>query len=224
MSTAAASGEPVSILVVDDHRVFSRGLELLLNSEGGHQVKVVASTADAGEAAGLVELHQPRVALVDLQMPPPGGLFALRAIKARRPSTATIALTGLEDDDSGMAALSGGADGYIVKSAEPAHLIPPILAVAAGMAVMPGWLRDRLIADGQLPRPDLSHLSEEQLVMLRMILAGRETKEIAAVIAVSDRTAKRLMAALLRHLGVTNRVQAAVLAARAGLVEIPGPT
>ena len=85
MSSADAAGEPVTIVVVDDHRVFSRGLELLLNSEGGRQVKVVASTPDAGEAAGLVELHQPRVALVDLQMPPPGGLSALRAIKARRP-------------------------------------------------------------------------------------------------------------------------------------------
>jgi DNA-binding NarL/FixJ family response regulator len=222
MSYGDAAGEPVTIVVVDDHRVFSRGLELLLNSEGGRQVKVVASTADAGEAAGLVELHRPRVALVDLQMPPPGGLSALRAIKARRPATATIALTGLEDDDSGMAALSAGADGYIVKSAEPAHLIPPILAVAAGMAVLPGWLRDRLLAGVQLPRPDLSHLSQEQLVILRMIAAGRETKEIAAAIAVSDRTAKRLMAGLLRNLGVTHRVQAAVLATQAGLVEIPG--
>ena len=218
--TLGSQATAVSIVVIDDHRVFSRGLELLLNNEGSGRVVVVATTADAGLAADLVERHQPELALVDLEMPPPGGLAAVAAIKERRPATAVVALTGSEDVASGLSALRAGVDGYIVKSAEPEHLIPPILAVAAGMAVLPGWLRDRLIADVERPRPDLSHLSEEELVILTMICEGRETVDIAQEVAVSERTAKRLTAGLLRHLGVTNRVQAAVIATRAGLGDL----
>jgi two-component system nitrate/nitrite response regulator NarL len=217
-----AGAPAVTVVVVDDHRVFTRGLELLLNNEGSGRVVVVATTAEAAEAAGLVEHHHPDLALVDLQMPPPGGLSAITAIKGRAPSTAVVALTGSEDLTSGLAALQAGADGYIVKSAEPEHLIPPILAVAAGMAVLPGWLRDHLVADLQRSRPDLSHLSDEERTILAMIADGRETTEIARHIAVSERTAKRLTAGLLRHLGVNNRVQAAVVATQAGLeVDLP---
>lgn len=219
--TGAAAGRsrpPLAIVVIDDHRVFSRGLELLLNSEARQLVRVAATTADAAEAATLVVEHQARVALVDLQMPPPGGLDALRSIKTASPATSTVALTGLDDVDSGLAALRAGADGYIVKSADPEHLIPPILAVAAGMSVVPSWLRDRLVSEVVRPRPDLSGLSPDELAILQMICEGRETSDIAAAIAVSERTAKRLTAGLLRHLGVANRVQAAVLATRAGLL------
>jgi two-component system nitrate/nitrite response regulator NarL len=130
-----------------------------------------------------------------------------------------VVLTGSEDEASGVAALRAGADGYVARSAAPEHLIPPILAAAAGMAVLPGWVRDRLVAEVARPRPDLAYLSEEELIVLTMICEGREATEIARRISVSERTLKRLTAALFHHMGVTNRVPAAVLAARAGLCE-----
>ncbi|MEY2590703.1 MAG: two-component system, NarL family, nitrate/nitrite response regulator NarL [Acidimicrobiaceae bacterium] len=206
------------MVIIDDHKVFSRGLELLLNSEPSQRVEVKATSANAAEAAWLVERHRAAVALVDLQMPPPGGLAAIRAIKERSPETAVIALTGSEELESGLAALRAGVDGYIVKSADPEQLIPPILSVAAGMVVMPDWLRDRLVAEVERPRPDLSHLSTEELSILSMVCEGSDSAQIAQAIHVSERTAKRMLAALLRHMRVTNRIQAAILAAQAGLV------
>jgi two-component system nitrate/nitrite response regulator NarL len=215
------TGGPTFVVIVDDHQVFSRGLELLLNSEPSQRVEVKATTANAAEAAWLVERHRAAVALVDLQMPPPGGLGAIRAIKERSPETAVVALTGSEELDSGLAALRAGADGYIVKSADPEQLIPPILSVVAGMVVIPHWLRDRLVAEVDRPRPDLSHLSDDELSILNMVCDGSDSAQIAQAIHVSERTAKRMLAGLLRHMSVTNRIQAAVLAAQAGLVGRP---
>jgi DNA-binding NarL/FixJ family response regulator len=210
----------LSIVIIDDHTVFSRGLELLLNADPARLVEVRATTSNASEAAYLVERHGAKVALVDLQMPPPGGLGAVREIKKRSPETSVIALTGAEDIDSGLAALRAGVDGYIVKTADPEHLVPPILAVAAGMSVMPDWLRARLVEAIEQDVPDLSALGEEELEILTMVAQGRETAAIAKAIHVSDRTAKRMLAGVLRHVGATNRIQAAVVAARAGLVDV----
>jgi DNA-binding NarL/FixJ family response regulator len=212
------TSRPIMVVIIDDHKVFSRGLELLLNTEPSQRVEVKATTANAAEAAWLVERHRAGVALVDLQMPPPGGLGAIRAIKQRSPETAVIALTGSEELDSGLAALRAGVDGYIVKSAEPEQLIPPILSVVAGMVVMPNWLRDRLVAEVERPRPDLAHLTDEEMAILAMVCDGRDSAEIARAINVSERTAKRSLASLLRHMGVSSRIQAAVLAAQAGVI------
>jgi DNA-binding NarL/FixJ family response regulator len=86
------------------------------------------------------------------------------------------------------------------------------------MVVMPHWLRDRLVAEVERPRPDLSHLTDEELSILGMVCDGSDSAQIAHAIHVSERTAKRMLAGLLRHMRVTNRIQAAVVAAQAGVV------
>jgi two-component system, NarL family, nitrate/nitrite response regulator NarL len=219
-----AHRDVVRVVIVDDHEMFSRGLQLLFNAMPGGEFEVVATTADAATAGRLVGDVDADVALVDLQMPPPGGLRAVEAIKAARPATVVLVLTGVEDPASGMAALRAGADGYVVKTSSPEELCAPIRAASSGLRVMPGWLADSMLRAAAAQGPDLSFLGDDERQLLTLLASGDETPIIAGRLFVSERTAKRQIAALLRRLGVENRAQAAVLAGRSGLVDVAGPS
>lgn len=203
--------------------MFSRGLQLLFNAIPGGEFEVVATTADAALAAHVVGEVNATVVLVDLQMPPPGGLGAVEAIKAAHPATVVVVLTGVEDPVSGIAAFRAGADGYVLKTSSPEELCAPIRVAASGLKVMPGWLADSMLRATSAQGPDLSYLREEERQLLTLLASGDETPTIAARLFVSERTAKRQIAALLRRMGVENRAQAAVLAGRSGLVDAVGP-
>ena len=214
--------DSIRVVIVDDHELFRRGLQLLFNAFPSGEFDVVATTTDAALAAHVVGEVDATVVLVDLQMPPPGGLSAVEAIKAAHPATVVLVLTGVEDPISGMAALRAGADGYLLKTSSPEELSAPIRVAASGLKVMPWWLVDSLLRAASRQGPDLSHLSEEERQLLVLLAGGSETPTIAARLFVSERTAKRQIAALLQRLGVENRAQAAVLAGRSGLVDIAG--
>lgn len=214
--------DSIRVVIVDDHELFSRGLQLLFNAFPSGEFDVVATTPDAALAAHVVGEVDATVVLVDLQMPPPGGLSAVEAIKAAHPATVVLVLTGVEDPRSGMAALRAGADGYVLKTSSPEELSAPIRVAASGLKVMPGWLVDSLLRAASPQGPDLSHLSDEERQLLVLLADGLETPMIAARLFVSERTAKRQIAALLRRLGVENRAQAAALAGRSGLVDVVG--
>ncbi len=213
------SASPIRVVIVDDHASFSRGLQLLLNSADGTPVDVMDATEDAADAVRLVQQHDAQVALVDIQMPPPGGLAAIEELRAAVPDCAVIVLSGVDDRETAMAALRAGAAGYLLKSAEPEHLIPPIRAVLSGMLVLPDWLRETVLGQTARPNPDLLSLGDDDLAVLRLLAGGADTTAVAKQMLVSDRTAKRMIANVLRRLGVGTRIEAAVLATQAGLIE-----
>ncbi|WP_431944544.1 LuxR C-terminal-related transcriptional regulator [Micromonospora marina] len=125
-----------------------------------------------------------------------------------------LAVSGSDDPAPAVEALRCGAEGYLPKTSEPEDLLPPLLAVLDGWAVMPGALLRRLVGPA---RPPGLHLDDEERRLLRAIATGEGTVTIAERMRTSERTVKRMTAALLRKLRVTNRVQAAALAGRAGL-------
>ena len=100
----------LTVVLVDDHQLFSRGLELLLNTDPGSRVRVLARTEDAGRALELVRHHQPRVAIIDLVMPPPGGLAAVREVKRNYPGVHVLALSGNDEVASAVEALRRRSD------------------------------------------------------------------------------------------------------------------
>lgn len=209
----------VRVVIVDDHQTFSRGLRLLFNAMPSGDFDVVATTEDAAAAARIVADHHAEVALVDLQMPPPGGLHAVAAIKSRCPTTAVLVLTGVDDRTSGTAAFHAGADGYLLKTSSPEELLAPIRSVLSGLKVMPGWLADSLVTKAGMD-PDVSFLTDADRQLLRLLAAGEETAAIARRLFVSERTAKRQIATLLQRLGVDNRLQAAAIAGRCGIADV----
>jgi two-component system, NarL family, nitrate/nitrite response regulator NarL len=218
----------VRVLVVDPQPLFSRGLALLLPAVSGNAVRVVAHTDAADAAAGLVRRHLPDLALVDLGLAPPGGLRAIAAIRRVDPVVPIVAMTVGEDSPDGLDlavdALTAGARSLLVKAQEPEDLLPPLLAAAEGWAVLPRRVLDRLTAAADHgPQRDLD-LSADQRRLWALIARGASTAQIGAALFVSERTVKRLTAALLRRLGVGTRTEAATLAGRSGLLDDTPPT
>ena len=126
-------------------------------------------------------------------------------------------MSGDDDPATAVAALQAGAIGFLPKSSEPAALLPPLLAALEGWAVMPASLLPTL-AGTPAPHPAAGLLTEQDRDLLRLIANGASTVQIAGKLHVSERTVKRLTAALLRKLRVSSRTEAAALAGSAGLL------
>ncbi|RBY93836.1 DNA-binding response regulator [Blastococcus sp. TBT05-19] len=214
----------MDVVVVDDHPLFTRGLTLLLPGLSGGRVRVVGTTDDASAAAALVRRHHADVAIVDLHMPPPGGTRAIAAIRRADPMVRVVALSGLAEADAAIEALRAGAAGFLPKTADPEHLVLPLLAVLDGWSVVPEALLRQLLADAT-PAGDsvADRLTADERRLWRLIAEGTSTVDIATTLHVSERTTKRLVAHLLRRLDVATRVEAAALAGREGLGKDSGP-
>ncbi|WP_444951662.1 response regulator [Micromonospora ureilytica] len=200
---------------MDDHPLFVRGLELLLPITTNGRAEVVASTGDAAAAAALVSNCRPDLALVDLHMPPPGGIRAVAAIRRTTPQVRVVAMSGFADPASAVEALRAGAEGFLPKTSEPEELLPPLLAILDGWAVLPAELLRAMLRPTRSAPVDLDG---EERRLLRAIAAGRSTVDIAEELHVSERTVKRMTAALLRKLRVSNRAEAAAVAGHSGIL------
>jgi len=208
----------IRVAVVDDHPLFVRGIELLLPEVSDGQATVVGTTGDASAAAGLVRRTVPDLVLVDLHMPPPGGIRAIAAVRRTTPRVRIVAMSGDEDPGPAVEALRAGAEGFLPKTSEPADLLNPLVAILDGWAVLPGELLGALLAPARGVRPAPADLDEAERQLLQLIAAGATTTEIALQLHVSERTVKRLTATLLRRLRVASRTEAAALAGSAGLL------
>jgi DNA-binding NarL/FixJ family response regulator len=219
IGAAAEHRPPVDVVVIDDHPLFSRGLALLLPPVSDGRVRVVGTTDDASAAAALVRRHHADVAVVDLHMPPPGGVRAIGAIRRADPMVRVVALSGLAEPDAALEALRAGAAGFLPKTASPETLVRPLLAVLDGWSVIPEPLLRQLL-EHSAPTADegvAATLSSDDRRLWRLVAAGTSTVDIATTLHVSERTVKRLVANLLRQLKVSTRVEAAALAGRVGL-------
>jgi two-component system, NarL family, nitrate/nitrite response regulator NarL len=211
----------VDVIVVDDHPLFTRGLALLLPQVSDGSVRVVGTTDDASAAAALAQRTHADVAVVDVQMPPPGGSRAIAAVRRAQPLVRVVAISGLADAHAATEALRAGAVGFLPKSADPEALVRPLLSVLDGWSVLPEELL-REILDRTVPASDegiAGRLTADERRLWRLVAAGAGTVDIALTMHVSERTAKRLVAQLLRRLHVSSRVEAAALAGRVGLAE-----
>lgn len=209
----------LGVLLVDDHPLFLRGLEILLPAVSDGRIRVVGTTEDAAAAAGMVRRTAPDVAVVDLHMPAPGGLRAIAAIRRTEPRVRVVAMSGTEDQELALSALDAGAEGYLPKTAEPEDLVPPLLAVVEGWSVLPRPLLVALLQRRSASTSVVNGLSQDELRLWRLVAAGRSTVEMGEELHVSERTVKRFTAALLRRLRVASRAEAAALAGQAGLLD-----
>ncbi|MPZ00906.1 MAG: response regulator [Actinophytocola sp.] len=208
------------VVIVDDHDLFGQGLALLLSAKAGERFEVAGHTTRVEEAATLVKRTRAELAIVDLAMPPLGGAAAIRQIKHLHPDTRVLALSGADDRELAVAALRAGADGYLPKSADPEMLVAPLQTLAAGFAVLaPRLLTAILCAPRTVPPELLSRLDPQEVRLWQLLSRGIDNAEIARRMLVSERTAKRMVASVLHKIGTSNRIEAAALAGRYGLID-----
>jgi DNA-binding NarL/FixJ family response regulator len=219
----AGSNEAIRVLLVDDHQVVRRGLRAFLDGE--NDMEVVGEAANGRE--GLDELERlaaaergPHVVLMDLQMQPVNGIEATRQIRARHHEVEVVALTSFVEQERIRAALDAGASGYILKDADPDEVAGAVRAAYRGeLQLNPAVARQLMNSLNSRSRESAAELTEREREILRLVAAGKANKEIAAELAISERTARTHVSNILRKLGLASRTQAALWAVREGLAE-----
>jgi two-component system nitrate/nitrite response regulator NarL len=214
---------PLRLLVVDDHTLFRRGLVALLSQHP--QLQVVAEAGDAGEAQRHAVQFKPDVILLDNHLPGVRGVNAVPGLREASPASRILMLTVSEDADDLSAALRGGAQGYVLKTIDSDALLAAIERCAAGECVVSPELTSKLVqalrstgpATEEAPADPLAALSPREREITAQIARGSSNKEIARVLDIAETTVKIHVQHILRKLGLSSRVQAAVFASEHGL-------
>ncbi|MBB1255857.1 response regulator [Streptomyces alkaliterrae] len=221
----------IRVVVVDDEELVRSGVRLILGSAPG--IEVVAECAGA-QAVSTVQQTRPDVLLLDIRMPHTDGLAVLREIRTRADAgdghwPAVCMLTTFDADDYLSAALHLGAAGYLLKDADPARLIETVRVLADGgstldPAVTPTVIGGYLHRSGDAPEAvrAVAALTPREREVLALLAEGLSNALIADRLGLAHGTVKDHVSALLGKLGGLNRVQAAVLADRAGLTRRDG--
>jgi len=218
---------PVRLLVVDDHTLFRRGLVALLGADP--TLRVVGEAADAAEAVRRARELQPDLVLLDNHLPGATGIQALGDLKEAAPGAKFVLLTVSEDEGDLHLALRNGANGYLLKTIEGDVLTAAIHRVMRGEPVISPELMGKLLAALQARGSDTAQapvaavpdtgpaLSPREQEVLRQIALGASNKEIARTLDIAETTVKIHVQHILRKLGVSSRVQAAVAVSSGGL-------
>ena len=222
LSEAAAPGtERIRIVVIDDHTLFRRGLTALLARVPDFEV--VGEAADGIAGVRTVLACRPDVVLLDLHMPGISGIEAMQAVLREAPGTHIVLLTVSEDAEDLMAALRSGALGYLLKNIDSDFLVASVRRAAEGESVMSPEMNLKLLRElrtGGTP-PVETVLSPREREIVVQLARGASNKEIARDFGVAESTVKIHVQHILRKLGLSSRVQAAVWAVEQGIVPKP---
>jgi DNA-binding NarL/FixJ family response regulator len=210
----------IRVVIADDQTLVRTGLRMILAAEPG--IEVVGEAADGAEAVACCAEQQPDVVLMDVRMPGVDGIEATRTITAAGDRPRVLVLTTFDLDEVVYDALRAGASGFLLKDAPEERLTTAIRVVADGGSLFAPSVTRRLIEEfarrPELPRTDVSSLTERETEVLRLVARGLSNVEIATRLFVTDNTVKTHVARILMKLGVRDRVQAVVLAYETGLV------
>ena len=210
--------EMLRILVVDDHAVVREGLRALITSEPG--MMVVGEAGDGVEAVLKARSLTPDVVLLDLLMPRKSGIEAIAEIKADNPEARILVLTSYADDDKVFPAIKAGALGYLLKDSSPQELLEAIRDTYQGESSLHPTIARKLILELNRPTdlpPTDEPLTEREVEVLKLVAQGLANNEIAAELAISERTVRTHVSNILSKLHLANRTQAALYAIREGL-------
>ncbi len=199
----------IRVVVVDDHVVVRSGLEQLLATTA--DIQLVGTAANGLEALEVVAAMDPDVVLMDLSMPELDGVEATRQIAARFPRSRVLVLTSFSDQTRILEALSAGADGYLLKHAEPDEIAAGIRSVFEGGSPLDPKAA-RVLLESRRSRRHTVHLTDREQEVLLLVREGLANKQIARRLGISERTVKAHLTSVFQRLGVTDRTQAAIWA------------
>jgi DNA-binding NarL/FixJ family response regulator len=211
--------DPIRLLVADDHPVVRDGLIAILGTQA--DFAVVGAAATGIEVVQQVAVLEPDVILLDLAMPELDGVAAIRQVRATHPAVGIVVFTAFDTDERILDAVRAGAQGYLLKGAPREEIFNAIRVVHGGGSLLQPLVASRLLqqvrqapAAGHPPR-----LTPREHDVLRLLAQGLQNKEIAASLAIRERTVKFHVSTLLDKLGAGNRTEAVALATQQGLVK-----
>ena len=211
----------IRVLLADDQALVRSGFRLILETR--EDLEVVGEAEDGREAVELARRLRPDVILMDVRMPEVDGVEATRRLTALGSPARVLILTTFDLDEYVYEAIRAGASGFLLKDVQPAQLVEAVRVVAAGEALLAPTVTRRLLDyfAGQLPSskppPELARLTERELEILTLMADGLSNAELAEQLFLSETTVKTHVSSVLRKLELRDRVQAVVLAYRAGV-------
>src|SRR5918911_1731307 len=223
---APPQDDPIRVLIVDDHALFRRGLQMVL--EGEPDIDVVGEASDGHEAIERAENSTPDVVLMDVRMPKRSGIEATRAIKDTLPSTKILMLTISDEEADLYEAIKAGASGYLLKEISIEEVAGAVRAVFGGQSLISPSMASKLLTEfasmikrgderQQVPAP---RLTDREMEVLKLVAKGMNNRDIAKQLFISENTVKNHIRNILEKLQLHSRMEAVVYAVREKLLEI----
>ncbi len=214
----SAVGEPIRVLVADDHEMFRRGLTIVLESEG--DIVVVGQASDGEAAVTKAAELAPDVILMDVRMPHLDGIGATRRIRQAFPTSRIIMLTVSDDEEDLFEAIKAGANGYLFKEVSIEEVADTVRAVMAGASLLSPAMAAKLVrefgaaAEAAIPGEEPTELTSstrltpQELDVLKRVARGGTTADIAAELAVTESTVRNHVANILAKVQLRARTTA----------------
>lgn len=209
---------PIRILVADDHPVVRDGLVAILSTQP--DFAVVGQAASGQEVMAQVAALKPDLVLLDLEMPGLDGVETLKALQTANLPVRVIVFTAFDTDERIWSAVRAGAQGYLLKGAPREELFNAVRVVYSGGSLLQPVVASKLLHQVSRLQAGPVALTARELEVLRLLAQGRQNKEIAAALTISQRTVKFHVSAIMTKLGADNRTEAVALAAQRGLVQL----
>ncbi|PWB74322.1 MAG: DNA-binding response regulator [Anaerolineales bacterium] len=221
------ASEKIRVLIVDDHAMVRQGLRTFLELQDSEalSIEVAGEAANGVQAVELARKTQPDIILLDLVMPEMDGIQATARIVESNPNTRVIILTSFGEEDKVLPAIRAGAQGYLLKDIPPNELVQAVREVHQGKVQLhPEVAKKLMSAVAGKETPPASHaapsgegLTEREQEVLQLIADGRNNREIAENLVISEKTVKTHVSNILSKLHLDDRTQAAIYALRHGL-------
>ncbi len=212
--------EAIRVVIADDHPVVRRGLRAFLDSLS--DIEVVGEAVDGEEAVRLAVTKDPDVLLLDLKMPKLDGVGVISRLRSRGASVRILVLTSFTAQQHVIPAIQAGADGYLLKDADPSELEQAIRAVHRGDPLLAPEAAAAVMAavSGKTPNfPELDRLTPREREVLAGLGRGLSNRSLAEELFIAEKTIKTHVSSILMKLGLADRVQAALFAVRVGLAD-----
>jgi two-component system NarL family response regulator len=214
------------VLVVDDHALFRRGLEMVLRAEP--DIVVVGEAEDGTDAVAKACETLPDIVLLDVRMPRRSGIEACRAIKDAVPSAKIIMLTVSDEEADLYDAIKAGAMGYLLKEVSIEDVASAIRAVHGGQSLISPSMASKLLTefasmikkDGERQQVPAPRLTDREMEVLRLVAKGMNNRDIAKDLFISENTVKNHIRNILEKLQLHSRMEAVVYAVREKMIEI----
>ena len=213
------------MLVADDHVLFRRGLQMVLQQEG--DIDVVGEASDGAEAVSQAEDLLPDVILMDVRMPKVTGIEACLSIKELVPSSKILMLTISDEETDLFEAVRAGANGYLLKDVPGEEIAAGIRAVQHGQSLISPSMASKLLAefaqmsrkDAETPNPHAPKLTDREVEVLRLVARGMANREIGSALFISENTVKNHVRNILEKLQLHTRMEAAMYAVRQNIID-----